>query len=156
MNMNDNKPRLLKMLADARIRPSFQRLAILECVTSSHCHPTAEEIYSSLVEENPMLSRTTVFSNLRLLAEKGLINDIDIVSDSTRYDTAVDPRHAHFMCRRCRRIFDVPFDMPAPQVPGGFHCDNVNVYFKGMCPECRAKGNSDGGAPETGEILLKK
>lgn len=127
------------MLADAGIRPSVQRLVILEYLYSSKSHPTADEVYAALLRRNPMLSRTTVFNCLKLFAEKGLINGIDISSDSTRYDYAGHPSHAHFMCRECRRIFDVPFDMSAVNAPSDFICDNVNVFFKGICPDCNER-----------------
>lgn len=136
MEKENSRSRLHKMLLDAGIRPSAQRIEILEYVSSCESHPTADEIYSSLVKENPTLSRTTVFSSVKLLAEKGLINDIDISSESTRYDTTCRQPHAHFMCRNCKRIFDIPLDMSALTVPGDFSCDNVNVFFKGICPEC--------------------
>lgn len=132
-----NKQNLLTMqLSEAGIRPSAQRLAILEYITSCECHPTADEIYSALIERNPTLSRTTVFSCLKLMAEKGLINDIDISAESTRYDSAQKEPHAHFMCRKCRRIYDIPFDIRSLSAPEDFRCDNVNVFFRGLCPEC--------------------
>ena len=140
MEKENSKTRFHKMLLDAGIRPSAQRIEILEYVSSCESHPTADEIYSFLVKENPTLSRTTVFSSVKLLAEKGLINDIDISSESTRYDTVSRAPHAHFMCRKCKRIFDVPLDMSALTVPVDFSCDNVIVFFKGICPECKCKG----------------
>lgn len=139
MNTNANRNRLLNMLADAGIRPSVQRLAILEYVSSCTCHPTADEIYDVLHRQNPLLSRTTVFSCVKLLSEKGLLNDIDISSGSTRYDSTQFAPHAHFMCRNCRRIFDIPLDTSVLVVPENFLCDNINVFYKGICPECSNK-----------------
>lgn len=136
MKYNDNKTNLLKKLTDAGIRPSMQRLEILSFIYSCECHPTADEIYSFMHRNNPTLSRTTVFSNVKLLAEKGLVNDINISSDSTRYDSTLHPQHAHFICRHCKKIFDIPFDMSTLTAPPDFCCDNVNVYFKGVCPDC--------------------
>lgn len=136
MNRNDKTTELIKMLADAGIRPSVQRLAIFRYISSCESHPKADEIYESLVKDNPTLSRTTVFNSVRLLAEKGLINDIDISADSTRYDSTEHLPHAHFMCRNCKRIFDIPMDMSNLPTPVGFQCDNVNVLYKGFCPEC--------------------
>lgn len=139
MNSKDNKSVLLKRLTDAGIRPSMQRLEILEYISSCKTHPTADEIYSFIHQNNPTLSRTTVFSTVKLLAEKGLVNDINISPDSTRYDSAQSTPHAHFICRDCRKIIDLPFDMSVLTVPADFLCDNVNVYFKGVCPDCSKK-----------------
>ena len=139
MKAKCDKLSILAILTEAGIRLSSQRVAILEYVSSCKEHPTAEEIYSYLVKENPTLSRTTVFSSVKLLAEKGLINSIDISTESTRYESMNHLPHAHFMCRCCGRIFDIPFDMSMLKAPDDFQCDNVNVYFKGICPECAAK-----------------
>lgn len=118
------------------VRPSLQRLAVLEYLAGCHHHPSADEIYSSLVESYPTLSRTTVFNTLRVFVEKGLVNDVDITAEMTRYDFGRRTPHAHFQCRCCRRIIDIPFDMAALAAPEGFACDNVNLYFKGLCPDC--------------------
>lgn len=137
--MESRRTELMRQLLDAGIRPSAQRIAIMEYISACRCHPTADEAYAELVREHPTLSRTTVFSGLKLLAEKGLLNDIDISAESTRYDYAHRPPHAHFMCRDCHRIFDIPFDLGALPSPADFECDNVNVFFKGRCPECLKK-----------------
>lgn len=131
-----DRNRLHNRLSEADIRPSMQRLAILEYMNSCYCHPTADEVYSELVKEHPTLSRTTVFSSLKLLSEKGLVNNIDISSDSTRYDAADRKPHGHFMCKECHRIFDITLDMSSLRLPDEYVCSNVNVFFKGICPEC--------------------
>ncbi len=137
------KAELLRKITDAGIRPSIQRLEILEFVSTSKSHPTAEEIYTFVHRNNPTLSRTTVFNNLKLLAEKGLVNDLNISPDSTRYDSTLPLPHAHFICRECKKIFDIPLDMSALTAPANFCCDNINVYFKGICPDCGKRVNDD-------------
>lgn len=134
-----SKTSLLKTLTGAGIRPSAQRLEILEYISSHETHPTAEDIYRHLVQTNPTLSRTTVFNSVKLMAQKGLVNDINISPDSTRYDSADFPPHAHFLCRECGRIYDVSIDLTSLHLPSEFICDNVNIFFKGLCPECAVK-----------------
>ena len=112
-----DRNRLHYRLSEADIRPSMQRLAILEYINSCYCHPTADEVYSELVKEHPTLSRTTVFSSLKLLS-------------------AYRQPHGHFMCKECRRIFDITLDMSSLRLPDEYVCNNVNVFFKGICPEC--------------------
>ena len=141
MKTANSKAALIEMLCAVGIKPTTQRLSVLEYISSCESHPTAEQVYQHLVHENPTLSRATVFNNLRLLSDKGLVNDINILPDSTRYDSAAFARHAHFMCRVCRRIFDIPFDMSSIEMPQKFQCDNVNVFFKGICPHCAAKSS---------------
>ena len=134
-----DKMELLKRLTEVGIRPSAQRLEILGFISSCKSHPTADEIYACVHRNNPTLSRTTVFSTVRLFAEKGIVNDINISSDSTRYDSTQYKPHAHFVCRECGEIYDIPIDISALTCPDDFVYDNVNVYFKGICPSCQKK-----------------
>ncbi len=50
--------------------------------------------------------------------------------------------HAHFVCRECAKIYDIPIDISALTCPGDFVCDNVNVYFMAfVLPVGRSKLN---------------
>lgn len=125
------------LLEQTGIRPTLQRLAVIEYLAACHSHPSADETHTALSVAYPTLSRTTVFNTLRLFVEKGLAHEVDISADVIRYDFALQTPHAHFQCTRCLRIFDIPFDLAAIAKPEGFVCDNVNLYFKGICPRCR-------------------
>lgn len=142
MNTQLDKLSLLRTLTDAGIRPSAQRLEILEFISGCRTHPSANEVYLHLAADNPTLSRTTVFNSLRILAEHGVINDINIDSDSTRYDAPAQTPHAHFICRKCRRIFDIVINLGDIKIDSDYTVDNVNVFFKGLCPECAVTENS--------------
>lgn len=137
MNSNNTRQELTQLLTKAGIRPSIQRLAILEYITSRRIHPSADEVYAVLVKEHPMLSRTTVFNSLHLMAEKGLVNDINISADSTRFDSALRTPHGHFLCHKCGMIFDIDIDMDSLKTPDDFECDCKDVFFRGLCPKCK-------------------
>ena len=53
------------------------------------------------------------------------------------YDLAPQPRHGHFVCRKCGLIFDMPLPEGfAPMSAGGFMIDSIELYGRGLCPEC--------------------
>lgn len=54
------------------IRPSPQRLAIMNYLLTHRTHPTVDEVYQGLCNEIKTLSRTTVYNTLRMFAEKKL------------------------------------------------------------------------------------
>lgn len=60
------------------IKPSVQRLAVMEYLKTHCTHPTADEIFSALSPKMPTLSRTTVYNTLRLLASRGAVLSLDI------------------------------------------------------------------------------
>lgn len=131
--------RLIEMMHSAGVRPSLQRVATLDCICRLG-HPTADEIYEALAPGLPTLSKTTVYNSLHALVEGALVRELDIESGTCHYDLAPQPRHSHFMCRRCGRIFDMPFpDNLAAGAAEGFAVDCVDIYFKGICRDCNNK-----------------
>ena len=95
---------------DQRIfRQSRQRSRILELLRSTASHPTADWLYEQLKNEFPRLSLGTVYRNLSLLAEQGLVKKIRFGSTFDRFEANIQP-HYHLICESCEKIFD--FDMP--------------------------------------------
>lgn len=122
------------------VKPSVQRLAVMGYLLDHLTHPTADEIYQALIGEIPTLSKATVYNTLRLLVEKGAVLQLTIDERKTCYDAIIEP-HAHFMCRRCGRVFDVELKhkslIGAAMLPKGFAADSTELYIKGICPDCQ-------------------
>jgi Fe2+/Zn2+ uptake regulation proteins len=129
---------LTNELKTRNIRLSHQRLKVLEFLTNHKIHPTADQIYTALHQDVPTLSKTTVYSTLNALADAGMVRVLTIEDNEVRYDITVED-HGHIKCESCGRIYDFEADMSV------FHSDKLkdfkitekNVYFKGVCPQCR-------------------
>jgi Fur family ferric uptake transcriptional regulator/Fur family peroxide stress response transcriptional regulator len=118
------------------IKPSVQRIAIMRYLMEHPTHPTAEEIHSALVEEMPMLSRTTVYNTLWLMAKHSAISVIAIDRNNARFDYDCTP-HAHFLCNKCGAIYDLKIEKPnVDNVPQGFKVEYTHIYHTGICPSC--------------------
>ena len=119
------------------IKPSIQRLAIMDYLFSHRTHPTADEIYSALYREFPTLSKTTVYNTLKLFADRGAILSLVIDKKNVRYDADIS-EHAHFQCLKCGRIFDLPAKNGLEQVEerSRFRITEIHIYYKGYCNEC--------------------
>lgn len=123
-------------------RVTSQRLLILETVRSTDRHPTAEWVYRRVRRRLPRVSLGTVYRNLRVLAEEGLLQELE-AGGLGRYDGNL-ARHDHFRCTACGRIVDVP--APAGRRLGaraaalaGFEISHHRVEFYGRCAACRAR-----------------
>lgn len=129
-------------LKERGIRPSIQRVAVMQYMMQHRTHPTADEIYSYLSGIYPSLSRTTVYNTLSLLSSSGLIKALTIDNTNTRYDFSETP-HGHFRCSRCGKIIDVCLsEPPHPIIPpgiGSFGLDDV--IYSGLCSDCSEKEN---------------
>ena len=58
-------------LMSFNIKPSVQRLAIMDYLLTHRTHPSIDEIYMALCNDIPTLSKTTVYNTLKLFVEHG-------------------------------------------------------------------------------------
>lgn len=125
------------LLKEKGVKPSLQRLKILEYLFNNENHPTVDQIYSDLNVEIPTLSKTTVYNTLNVLIDAELVKLVNIESSESRYE-AISEEHGHFKCKDCGKIYDLEFDMELidKQVPEGFKVSEKDIYFKGICKDC--------------------
>lgn len=124
-------------------RNTLQRRLVLETVQRMHNHPTADEIFREIAAENMLISKATVYRNLKILSEQGEILHIPIPNGADCFDYNTLP-HYHLECRSCSRIFDVdmPYqaDLPDKIVNRkGFLIESHHIVFSGLCPRCQSK-----------------
>ena len=133
----------IQYLLSHNVKPSAQRIAIMKYLLEHRAHPTVDRIYTELLPAMPTLSRTTVYNTLRVLAENNALQSLIVDEKSVHYDGHVTP-HAHFVCRECGEIFDMPLpDGVLADVPGmdTFKIEAVKLYYKGVCCKCQATIN---------------
>jgi Fur family ferric uptake transcriptional regulator/Fur family peroxide stress response transcriptional regulator len=130
----------IEYLTDNGIKPSIQRVAIMEYLMKYRSHPTADEIYLALSPEMPTLSKTTVYNTLRLFVDQGAAIMLTIDERNANFDADTTP-HAHFYCRRCTRIYDLPIDakkmLASTCIEDGFKLEDAALYIKGVCKDCQ-------------------
>lgn len=127
------------------IRPSMQRIAVMKYLLDHRTHPTVDDIYMALSKEMPTLSKTTVYNTLELLVEHKAVLELTIDGAMAHYD-GYPEAHSHFLCRGCKKIFDTMFSQDAIKsiMPGnGFEVEETQLYYKGLCPECKEKMKSN-------------
>ena len=83
-----------------------KREAILNCLRSTTCHPSAEWVHAQLKAEYPEISLGTVYRNLALFKEQGLIISVGTVNGVERFDANTEP-HVHFICDTCDAVIDL-------------------------------------------------
>ncbi len=128
----------VKTLQDHGVRPTTQRVAVYEYLMTHRTHPSADAIYEELVKSYPTFSRTTIYNSLKALMQAGLIRVVTIDPMEQHFDgDAAD--HGHCRCQRCGRLFDVmlPPDLLNVLIPDGFAVTQQDVFFNGVCKECR-------------------
>ena len=118
-----------------------KRDAILTCLRETTEHPSAEWVYSQLKQEIPDLSLGTVYRNLSLFKEQGLITSLGTVNGVERFDANTDP-HVHYICTGCGRVLDlhqlrVPEELnQAAAMNSGGEVTGCQLTFTGVCGQC--------------------
>ncbi len=139
--MNTKQRTAKALLEEKGIRPTFQRVAILEHMMGNMTHPTVEQVYSELAPGVPTLSKTTVYNTLQMFSDKDLVRVLNIDPSEIRYDGEACVHH-HFYCGTCGSIIDIPVNCATAQRQevDGHRIDEVHGYFKGTCKKCIKKG----------------
>ena len=134
-------------MSDSRQEPIFKhskkRDRILEILEKTDTHPTADWIYDRVKKEFPDLSMGTVYRNLNILIEQGLVQKFDFGNTFDRFDAKLIP-HYHFICEKCGSVFDL--EIPADNELNtkinkttNFIIKKHRLEFFGECIKCREK-----------------
>ena len=119
-----------------------KRDAILSCLRQTTEHPSADWVYAKLKPEIPDLALGTVYRNLALFKDQGLIASLGTVGGVERFDGNTAP-HVHFICGACHRILDlsqlqVPEELNASAArAAGGRVDSCQLTFHGICGNCQ-------------------
>ncbi|WP_409253195.1 peroxide-responsive transcriptional repressor PerR [Bacillus sp. SCS-153A] len=127
-------------LKETGVRITPQRHAILEYLIHSMAHPTADDIYKALEGKFPNMSVATVYNNLRVFREVGLVKELTYGDASSRFDY-VTSDHYHVICDECGKIVDFHYpgldevEQLASHVTG-FKVRNHRMEIYGTCENC--------------------
>ena len=127
---------------------THQRAVIFEAVVSAPGHYSPEQIYAAVKRRIPSVSLATIYNNLRVFVEKGLLREVTPHASTLRVDGNLESHH-HLVCTRCKTVQDITGDFITDNVidfkrlarlaPGGFDLSEPLIEVFGLCPRCSAK-----------------
>ncbi len=122
-------------------RHTQQREVILEELCKLESHPTVDELFLIVRERQPRISLATVYRNLELLAEQGVVQKLELAGHQRRFDGWAE-RHTHIRCLNCGAVADVaiePRRTPLQEVQErtDYRVTDQHIEFVGQCPECQ-------------------
>jgi Fur family transcriptional regulator, peroxide stress response regulator len=128
------------MLQEKGIKPSLQRLLLLNYMQHCNAHPTVEKIYADLAEQGHALSKATVYNTLTLFVKKGILRVLVLDNNEARYDILTGD-HGHFVCDCCGSITDVPIDFTPlnSSFPNAGMVTQRDLFYRGICGHCLNK-----------------
>ena len=106
-------------------------------------HPTASELYDMVRKRLPRIGLGTVYRNLELMAESGMILKIEVGGTQKRFDATTD-EHYHIRCSCCGKVDDI--DVPVVKAlvaeaaaNSAYRIQGHHVEFTGICSDCQKK-----------------
>ena len=125
-------------------RTTAQRALLLELIRQAGGHLNADGLYRQARERQPGLSLSTVYRNLRLFKQLGLVEEHQLDGARRYYEARPETRHHHLVCLGCGRIIE--FQCPSTERlktrigrEEGFEVTEAEVRLSGYCPECRQR-----------------
>jgi len=122
-------------------RLTTQRQIILEELAKVKTHPTASELYDMVRKRLPRIGLGTVYRNLDLMAESGMILKLEVGGTQKRYDAITDD-HYHIRCSMCDKVDDVDIPVITDLIESAakkssYEILGHHIEFTGLCPECQ-------------------
>lgn len=135
------------MFPSENLRLTKQRQLILNELCKLKTHPTADDLYHLLRKKMPKISLGTVYRNLEILSEQGIIQKLNVSGTQKRFDGNAST-HYHVRCMECGRVddIDMPPDLSIEKKAGKlteFTILTHDLDFTGFCPKCNAKKNKN-------------
>lgn len=131
------------MMYPEELRMTKQRRVILDELQKVTSHPTADDMYQLLRRRLPKISLGTVYRNLEIMSENGMIQKLDVGGTQKRFDGKADT-HYHVRCLRCNKVDDIDVEPDTrvekkAQSHTKYKILRHRVEFIGYCPACQAK-----------------
>jgi Fur family peroxide stress response transcriptional regulator len=135
------------LCADHGLTLTHQRQVLYEVMQTMPGHPSPEEVYAQVKQRIPAISLATVYKNIHLFVERGVLKEVSLHHGSLRVELNSYSHH-HMVCSQCKTITDIDEEdlgiLAAPQrLPGGFQAERYAIDVIGVCAACQALKNLD-------------
>jgi Fur family ferric uptake transcriptional regulator len=125
-----------------RITP--QRKLLLQVIREGEGHLDADEIYRRARERDPRISLSTVYRNLNLLEELGVVSALHLDQEHHHYELKDVGEHYHLICSECGAVVEfhsalVGKLMTEVGEAEDFLIERTYIDLVGLCSECRAR-----------------
>ncbi len=122
-------------------RNTSQRRLLLDLLNQSEGHLDADELFRLAKEREPRISLSTVYRNLSLFKELGLIQERHLADEHHHYEVKGKREHYHLVCLNCGKV--VEFQSPLVKrmkedisKRTGFEILDGDIRLNGYCERC--------------------
>jgi Fur family ferric uptake transcriptional regulator/Fur family peroxide stress response transcriptional regulator len=132
-----------QLLQEHQLKATFQRTQILEVIEKVG-HIAIERIYEEVSRIHTSLSLATIYKNILLMVERGVLTEVPIIGQKSKYEIT-KTQHIHLVCTECGEVVDKALDDQTAEdtqkvaQDSGFSLEHRQVNLYGVCEACRSK-----------------
>jgi Fur family ferric uptake transcriptional regulator len=119
-----------------------QRQLLMKLLSEVGGHIDARELYNRAALQDSSISLATVYRNLRLFRELGMVEERRLGRMRCCYELKSSSEHQHLVCRGCGKVIE--FDTPLIQgmveeirKKHNFRLVKAELCLEGYCADCK-------------------
>ena len=129
------------LLVEHGVRPTRQRVLVLEALAAETNDATAQEIHARLLAGGARIGLATVYRTLSLLNEHGIVDALMHHAGEACYRLCGEGHHHHLVCDTCHRVVEVRDCDVTPWLDDvaaahGFTVSAHTIELSGTCADC--------------------
>jgi Fe2+ or Zn2+ uptake regulation protein len=130
----------MKMRSVIKKRWTLQREVLFRLIKEEG-HIDADELYRKAKAVYPKIGLATVYRNLRLFRDLGLIKEVKFDEPHSHYEFLKGSEHHHFVCRKCGALIEFDASLLESfkeklEERYGLKVEGMDVQVKGLCNSC--------------------
>lgn len=145
---------MLTAMAQSGWRITDQRRTLARIFSDTEGYLSPKDVYDQMRLTYPGVSFDTVYRNLRMLSEMGVLEQVYFQEGGLKFKSScLHHHHHHLICVNCEKTltFDYcPMDQMV-KLPGNFKIINHRFEIYGLCEECRQDGSLAENIPASAE-----
>jgi Fur family transcriptional regulator, ferric uptake regulator len=139
----DESAALAERLLGIGVRPTPQRMLVLETLAAEPHDATAQEIHARLRERGERVGLATVYRALSILSERDVVDELSHRVGETCYRLCSPGHHHHLVCSHCHRVeelegCEIDAWFARASRAHDFKAASHTVEVVGVCADCRA------------------
>lgn len=122
-------------------RMTSQRKLLLDIIRNTQGHLDADELFLVAKKKDPKISLSTVYRNLNLLKEMGLVAERHFIDEHHHYELKGSSDHCHLVCKSCSKVFEFESSVTEQlrnkvSTEMKFTATDIEISMQGVCFEC--------------------
>ncbi|HLQ95117.1 MAG TPA: Fur family transcriptional regulator [Pseudogracilibacillus sp.] len=134
-----NKNQAIQLLKQRGYKMTKRRKDILTFFSREDKYYTAKSLYEYMESIYPGISFDTVYRNLHLYHDLGILESTDLYAEKHFRMNCGDQHHHHFICSKCGRTKKInlcPMD-EVHELLGTYQIEGHKFEVYGLCPDCQ-------------------